>query len=86
MQGPCTVTELMDRLGVSRGLANSGLNYLRLKCYVIENRGSRPLQYGGGKAGTLHLTQDPKRHPWLHLGVMDFRGAALDEGGLAPNL
>ena len=80
MEGPRTVAELAAALGVSHGEAYNCVEYWRKKGYSIECRGWCAASAGRGTVpGTFHLIIDHKRHPWLHLGRMDLRGAAWDD-------
>lgn len=79
MEGQRTATELLPNLGAPRGLASGIIYYLRRNGYNIENRGANGGTGAGGTPGTYHLIIDHKRHPWLHLGVIDLCGAALDD-------
>ena len=89
MEGPRTADELGALVGLPSYAVRINISSLRkgrdftvLGCkikrpvYMIESRGAR----GGhhGYPGTYHLIQD-ERHPWMHLGMMDLRGAAYDD-------
>ena len=72
MKGPRTSAELAALVGVSHDSAQGIINRLRSNDHNIECRGPRP--------GTYHLLSvDARRYPWMHLGAMDLRGAALDD-------
>jgi len=75
MEGPRTIAELMAFLGANRNTASANIDSLRKKGYTIESRGASNVPGGG----TYHLIIDHKRHPWLHLGMIDLRGAARDD-------
>lgn len=76
MEGPRTVPEL-TALGMPRNSVNNSIACLRKKGYNIVNRGWR--RGPGGHFGTLRIIIDHKRHPWLHVGMMNLRGAAWDD-------
>ncbi|MCH7662755.1 MAG: hypothetical protein IH859_02670 [Chloroflexi bacterium] len=72
MECPRTVAELAA-LGVSRDLVPLSVYILRDNGHNIVIRGPR-----GPRGGAYHLIQDA-RHPWLHLHMMDLRGAAWND-------
>lgn len=76
MEGPRTTAELAVASGMPLNSADASISALRENGYNIESRGSNGRR---SILGTYHLIIDHKRHPWLHLGVMDLRGAAHDD-------
>ena len=78
MEGPRNVPEMAAILGAKHNLVGATIWCLR-KNYSIESRGATAGTGEGGTPGTFHLIIDHKRHPWLHLGLMDWRGAAHDD-------
>ena len=76
IESPRTRAELMEAVGMPHNSVNGSVFSLRKRGYNIESRGASNVR--GSIPGTYHLIQD-KRHPWLHLGAIDLRGAALDD-------
>jgi hypothetical protein len=92
MGGPRTLAELMAFLGVNNDTVRINIRRLRgcldftvLGCkirrpgYDIECRLHRRLKGQGRRLYAYHLIIDHKRHPWLHLGAMDWRASAHDD-------
>lgn len=76
MEGPRTRDELAVASGMPRNSADASIPALRENGYNIESRGSNGRR---SILGTYHLIIDHNRHPWMHVGMMDLRGAALDD-------
>lgn len=74
MERPHTCDEMVAIIGGSDSAPRSGVQGLRRAGYNIVSQGA-----GLRRPGTYNLIIDHKRHPWLHLGAMDLRGAVYDD-------
>ncbi len=78
MKGPRTRAELAATSGMPRDSVHRIIMYLRRNGYNIVRKSGGARGGGGRIPGTFRMIQD-ERHPWLHLGAMDLRGAVYDD-------